>query len=130
MNDFKTRLYSNSNDGKLMVYTKKTFYTKNGERYSNGEFLYYIMPDIVDVRVMEEKGVVMVLFADGTNEKAVLNKEDKFNLEQGISICITKKLLDIKCGNGSNVYNKIIKSVKKIYTNKIDKLRKNKAEEE
>lgn len=80
------------------------------------------MSDIVDVKVIEEKAII-VSFADGTNEKATLDKEDKFNLEQGISICITKKLLEEKCRNGSNLYNKIVKRAEKVYTQKIETLK-------
>lgn len=87
------------------------------------------MSDIVDVKVIEEKAII-VSFADGTNEKATLDKEDKFNLEQGISICITKKLLEEKCRNGSNLYNKIVKRAEKVYTQKIETLKKLKSEEE
>lgn len=67
-----------------------------------------IMPDIIDVHISENK-VVIVTFADGTTEKALLSKNDVFSLEQGISICITKKILQDKCGAGSSMYNKIIK---------------------
>jgi hypothetical protein len=61
-----------------------------------------IMPDIVDVLTYNNR-VVTVKFADGTEEKAVLHPDDKFSVEQGISICIGKKL----AGN-SSIYNKII----------------------
>lgn len=68
-----------------------------------------IMSDIKDVKVCDH--TVIVMFADGTKTKAVLDPEDKFNLEQGISICITKKLL----GEGGNaIYNKLISRALKI----------------
>lgn len=77
-----------------------------------------VMPDIVDVQTIEKDGkvkVVIVYFTDGTNEKAVLNDEDTYSLEQGISICITKKLLSDKtAGYGSAIYNKIIKRAIKV----------------
>ena len=63
-----------------------------------------IMPDIKDVKVHNK--TVLVTFADNTQTVAVLDNEDQFNLEQGISICITKKLLG---QDGSSVYNKLIK---------------------
>ena len=71
-----------------------------------------IISDIVDVRVVGE--AVIVEFADGTSEKAVRSQDDTFSLEQGISICITKKLLTDMTGNGSAVYNKIIKRAMKV----------------
>lgn len=79
-----------------------------------------IMPAIVKVKPINNR-VVIVEFADGTQEKAVLAKEDTFSLEQGISICITKKLLSniIGSGNGSSVYNKLIDYAIKKYEDDI-----------
>ena len=51
-----------------------------------------VIPRITDVKTYDDK-VVKVLFADGTYEKAVLSENDTFSLEQGVSICLTKKLL-------------------------------------
>lgn len=70
-----------------------------------------IMPDIKDVKVTGN--VVFVTFADNTKTKAVLDSEDDFNLEQGISICITKKLLG---DNGDSIYNKLIKRAFQVKT--------------
>lgn len=82
---------------------------------------YRIMPDIKDVSVVDdnESKVVVVKFSDGESEKAVLSKEDTFNLEQGISVCITKKLLSMKCPNGSSLYNKIIKRAVNVHKDKL-----------
>lgn len=56
------------------------------------------MSEIVKVKAIENYGEVKVItyFADGTSEKAVLNKDDTYSLEYGISICITKRLLKNK----------------------------------
>lgn len=93
-----------------------------------------ILPDIIDVSAIESDGlpkVVIVKFADGTIQKAVLSNNDIWHssLEQGISICITKKLLDMKAGNGSSIYNKIVNRGVKIYS-KSQKEKARKAEEE
>lgn len=82
--------------------------------FNNGNMIGYteIMPNIVDVKVIRENDVpkvVIVSFADGTKEKAVLDKNDTYSLEQGISICITKKLLGKDTAYGSSLYNKVIK---------------------
>lgn len=79
-----------------------------------------VIPAIVKVKPINNR-VVIVEFADGTQEKAVLTKEDTFSLEQGISICITKKLLSniIGSGNGSSVYNKLIDYAIKKYEDDI-----------
>lgn len=88
---------------------------KNGKifvkHYKDGFFKSErtIMPDIKDVIVYDN--TVLVTFADGTKTVAVLDDEDAFNLEQGISICITKKLLG---QDGSSVYNKLIKRALKV----------------
>lgn len=71
-----------------------------------------LIPDVVDVRVIDKDGspkVVVVSFADGTKEKAVLDASDTYSLEQGISICITKKLLGRNTPYGGALYNKVIK---------------------
>lgn len=67
-----------------------------------------IIPTIIKVKNINDK-VVIVQFADNTEEKAVLADGDTFSLEQGISICLTKKMLsELTGGNGSSTYNKLI----------------------
>lgn len=80
-----------------------TFY-KDGYKTTSKE----LTPDIKDVIVYNNK-VVAVEFADGTTEKAVLHPDDKFSIEQGISICITKKLV-----GGSAIYNKLMERALKV----------------
>lgn len=74
-----------------------TFY-KDGFKTSDKT----LIPDIKDITVHNNHAVI-VEFVDGTIEKAVLHPEDNFSLEQGISICITKKLV-----GGSAIYNKLM----------------------
>jgi len=71
-----------------------------------------IMPDIVDVLVYNDS-VVTVKFADGTSEKAVKHPDDTFSIEQGVSICIAKKL-----AGGSSVFNKLVERVLKVKNDK------------
>lgn len=71
-----------------------------------------LISDVVDVREIDNDGkpkVVVVSFADETTEKAVLDTSDTYSLEQGISICITKKLLGRNTTYGGALYNKVIK---------------------
>lgn len=68
-----------------------------------------LIADIKDVTIRNK--TVIVTFVDDTKTVAVLDKEDTFSLEQGISICITKKLLG---ENGSSIYNKLIKRALKV----------------
>lgn len=80
------------------------YFYKDGFKKSQKE----LIPDIKDVTI-HQNHVVIVEFVDGTTEKAVLHPDDKFSIEQGISICITKRLI-----GGSAVYNKLIDRAMKI----------------
>lgn len=117
----------------------KTYIDKN---YSKGIRIIYngmwgmgtatnvIIPHIKDVQVIKDR-VVIVSFADDSQEKAVLDSADTFSLEQGISICITKKMLSMETnGNGSSAYNKLINHCLKVYENSRKTEEKAKAEEQ
>lgn len=78
-----------------------------------------LLPDIKDIITHNDR-VVIVKFADGTQEKAVLYPDDKFTIEQGISICLAKKLM-----GGSSIYNKVIEYALDIVDKK-DKAQKKK----
>lgn len=81
-----------------------------------------ILPAISDVKAFKNQTVV-VFFADGTKEHAFLHKGDTFSLEQGISICVTKRLLDSLSpieGKGSAMYNKLIDYAIGVYEQKIE----------
>lgn len=96
-----------------------TFY-KDGFKLLTKE----LIQDIKDVIVYNDH-VVVVEFVDGTSEKAVLHPEDQFSIEQGISICITKKLV-----GGSSIYNKLIDRAIKIMINNDAERTKKEQEEE
>jgi hypothetical protein len=72
-----------------------------------------LVSDIVDVRVYDN--TVVVIFADKTKTSAVLDSVDTFSVEQGISVCITKKLLG---EDGSSLYNKLITRALKVIKRK------------
>lgn len=62
---------------------------------------------------------------DGTTEKAVVHQCDEFSVEQGISICITKKFV-----GGSSIYNKLIdRAIKVMLKNDGEKTERAIAEE-
>jgi hypothetical protein len=93
----------------------KMEYTDSSCLANKNGTLYYIMPNILDVQVYNDK-CVEVLFTDGTTERATVCGGDTYSLEQGISICITKKLISMKCDSeGSAIYNKIIKNALRVY---------------
>lgn len=85
------------------------------KRYKDGKLLSTkaIMSDIRDIQVYNN--VVVMTFADGTKTKAVLDSEDAFNIEQGLSICIIKKLLGEE---GHSIYNKLIRYALKVMERK------------
>jgi predicted Fe-Mo cluster-binding NifX family protein len=85
-----------------------------------------VIPLIEDVKVINDR-VVIVTFSDKTIEKAVLSEEDTYSLEQGVSICITKRILSsITNGKGSSAYNKLVDYGLKVYKTKL----KNEADKE
>lgn len=89
----KTVLTKNDHNGKLVA----KFYEDGFYQFSKE-----LIPDIEDVKIYNNCAIV-VKFMDGTTEKAVVHQCDEFSIEQGISICITKKLV-----GGSSIYNKLI----------------------
>lgn len=100
--------------------TKTELVAKNGDiyvrHYKDGFFQTErkLMPDIADVRVYNN--TVVVMFADKTKTSAVLDSVDTFSVDQGISVCITKKLLG---ADGSSLYNKLVtRALKVIKKNK------------
>lgn len=109
----KSRLFSTFGDIYAHSFNEKVFLGSD-----------YIMPDIKDVRILtdgNENTGVAVTFTDNTTMKAILNRDehDVFSLEQGISICITKKLLAMKSKNGESLYNKIVNRAKRFYINRL-----------
>ena len=100
--------------------TKTELISKNGNiyvrHYKDGFFKNErkLMPDIADVRVYDN--TVVVMFTDKTKTSAVLDSVDTFSVDQGISVCITKKLLG---EDGSSLYNKLVtRALKVIKKNK------------
>lgn len=89
-----------------------------------------IMPEIKNIKIFDGKAIA-VTFSDGETEKASIKGDDVFTIEQGLSICITKKLLDMICfGNGSSIYNKVIDYACKFYaTQEINRKEKEAKEE-
>lgn len=89
------------------------------------------VPEIVDVKTINNK-VVIVTFIDGTQTKAVCDKDDTFNLEVGIGICITKRLMSNDEQTGNSMFNKSIKNALKVMkrNEQLEQTRKEIAEEE
>ena len=114
--EVKTMLTRDDHDGKLVA----KFY-KDGFLQSTKK----LIPDIKDVRIYNNCAII-VEFMDGTTEKAVVHQCDEFSVEQGISICITKKLV-----GGSSIYNKLIdRAIRVFLKNDAKRTEKIKIEEE
>ena len=91
---------------------------------------WYIMPEISDVKHITNKNNVIgveIKFADNTKQKAICSPNDAFNLEQGISICLFKKILEdglvtsslLHKGRGTGIYNKLVNHAIKVMERRI-----------
>lgn len=79
-------------------------YTKNNDVKKESDVSKYIDPyEIVDYKIYNNK-VVVFTFADGTEERAVCDPKDKFDIERAAEVGIVKKKL-----GGSNAYNTLVK---------------------
>lgn len=105
--------------------TRTKLDVKNGKiyvKYFEDGFFSHEKQVVEDIKDVKEYGdAIIVTFADGTKTKAVLDYEDCYSLEQGISICITKKLLGKE---GSAIYNKLIDRALKIKKKNEDAVKK------
>ena len=93
----KSLLYSDKGMIRLATYS-------DGRRVEDEE----LMADISDFKIINNS-VIITTFTDGSVERATLNSCDTFDLEQGIAVCMFKKLFSsISDGNGSSIYNKFV----------------------
>ena len=94
----------------VVKYEKKVSVDKT-KRDENGN--YVVTKEEVPVGTI-------VYFEDGSVQAAYCDKDDKFNLEVGISICVTRELMKRLYGisGETNAYNKLIREGLKTYKNK------------
>lgn len=79
-----------------------------------------IIPEFAGIRVYnDDQGNPCALyldFVDGTTTCAAAREGDPFDIERGLSVCITKRLLDgMTNGSGGSVYNKLVRRAIKLY---------------
>ena len=88
-------------------YEKKVFVDET-KRDGNGNYL---------VTKKEVPVATIVYFENGSTQTAYCDENDEFNLEVGISICVTRELMKRLYGisGETNVYNKIIRQGMKAY---------------
>ena len=106
-------------------YETKTFVDKT-KRDENGNYV---------VTKKEMPVATIVLFENGSTQTAYCDENDDFNLETGISICVTRELMKRLYGikDDTSAYNKIIRHGMKTYKNHckaIEKTKKRIAEKE
>ena len=94
----------------VVKYEKKVSVDKT-KRNENGN--YVVTKEEIPVGTI-------VYFEDGSVQAAYCDKDDKFNLEVGISICVTRELMKRLYGisGETNAYNKLIREGLKTYKNK------------
>ena len=78
-----------------------------------------VIPAITNVRIYNDDDgnpcATYLDFSDGTSTYAARRHDDVYSIEHGISICITKKLLDmITDGAGNQTYNKLVRNACKV----------------
>ena len=90
-------------------YEKRTFVDEN-KRDENGNYA---------VTKKEIPVATIVTFENGSVQVAYCDEGDEFNLEVGISICVTRELMKRLYGisNKSSDYNKLIRQGLKVYKN-------------
>ncbi len=77
-----------------------------------------------------QKPTVIVTFSDGAVEKASASEDDTFSLEQGISICYTKKLMSMLTNcNGGTAYNRMLHNAMKLYKRQHEEVAKKEEED-
>ena len=92
-------------------YGKKTFVDKT-QRDKNGNYM---------VTKKEVPVATIVTFENGNTQIAVCDENDEFNLETGISICVTRELMERLYGISNKYaspYNKVIRQGMKAYKNR------------
>ena len=90
-------------------YETKTFVDKT-RRDENGNYV---------VTKKEMPVATIVVFENGSTQTAYCDENDDFNLETGISICVTRELMKRLYGikDDTSAYNKIIRHGMKTYKN-------------
>lgn len=75
------------------------------------------LPKITNIEMYNDR-VVKVTFDDGSFTKSVCQENDIFDLDVGITVCLMKKMLDDGKGNGTRIYNDIIRDAHKLINDK------------
>ena len=73
--------------------------------------------EITNIEMYNDR-VVKVTFDDGSFTKSVCQENDIFDLDVGITVCLMKKMLDSGKGDGTRIYNDIIRDAHKLIEDK------------
>ena len=85
--------------------------------------------EITNIEVYNDRAV-KVTFDDGSFTKSVCQENDIFDLDVGITVCLMKKMLDDGKGNGTRIYNDIIRNAHKLINDKENEKIKQQMEKE
>lgn len=85
--------------------------------------------EITNIEILNDR-VVKVTFDDESFTKSVCQENDIFDLDVGITVCLMKKMLDDGKGNGTRIYNDIIRDAHKLINDKENEKIKKQMEEE
>jgi len=87
------------------------------------------LPKITNIEMYNDR-VVKVTFDDGSFTKSVCQENDIFDLDVGITVCLMKKMLDSGKGDGTRIYNDIIRGAHKLINDKENEKIEKRMEEE
>ena len=117
INEFTDELLNERKEEKMITikdvdvkYEKKVFVDET-KRDENGNY---------SVTKKEVPVATIVYFENGSTQTAYCDENDEFNLEVGISICVTRELMKRLYGisGETNAYNKVIRQGMKAYKNR------------
>lgn len=94
--------------------SKYIVYPRNMMTISNDRIR---LPKITNIEMYNDR-VVKVTFDDGSFTKSVCQENDIFDLDVGITVCLMKKMLDSGKGDGTRIYNDIIRDAHKLIEDK------------
>lgn len=119
--------YRIKEDGECCSWTYDMFeeaYLEENNKNNNSNIKEKDMKNfrIKDYKIYEDRAVI-VEFEDGTQEKAVCNEDDKFDLEYGVQLCVLKHIF------GADEYKSMIKTAMN-QIKRINKEKENKKKEE
>lgn len=98
----------------ITTLNNKFKYTKYKNKY---KFDTINLPEVTKVEVYNDK-VVKMTFTDGTFTKAIRTNDPDEQLVAGMAICYLKRMLDKDPKYSTNIFNKVMSKIMKIFKKK------------